>query len=119
MPDIRHVRCRRGNAVDHAGHGVDAVDQPVLPGLVADDERFGLGGRLQFQANPVRDSHMCGCEPGVACNRLPTAPFMAGGVKPARPSGVHIAIVDKRVIANADIEGGAAAGQAVGITRSF
>ena len=24
LRDIRHVRCRRGDAVDHAGHGVHA-----------------------------------------------------------------------------------------------
>ena len=88
-----------------ADDGIDAVDQPVLPGFIAENERFRLGGRLQFQANPVRDSHMSGREPGLPGDRLPSSALTPVRIQPACSTGVDVAIVHKWVMAGGDIEG--------------
>ena len=85
--------------------GVDAVDDPVFPGLVAADEGVGPGGGLELEADAVGDGLVGAGEPVGAGDAVPEVGFVAGGVEPAGAAGVDVAVVDEGVVAGGDVEG--------------
>ena len=64
--------------------GVDAVDDPVFPGMVAADEGVGPGGGLEFQPSAAGDGPGAACETGVAVSRIPRSAFDSAGIESRR-----------------------------------